>query len=224
MNHTHQPPVEIVDEDLRAWLTDHPEHADADIPAGLDDLIAALHDAGPITGWRQQPPLERVGVWRTIDAHGHPDGVIVTADLRLADHLIRLATLHQDDRDLTGPAHASAIAVTMAALAAVAGLVNMLTAGFSSTAAAVPGPARWDADAIASALNHAADDLLDVTDADDEGLVDAVNLLVNAVPHYLNADDSAQPDTAFDRLAAVADSNYSNDLDTILGWIANGIR
>jgi hypothetical protein len=71
-------------------------------------------------------------------------------------------------------------------------------------------------DQVSAALNKAADDIIEATEAEDEGLRDALNLLVNAVGSYLwdGAEDLEQ----------VAAKNYDADLDSIVGWIAQGIR
>ncbi|HVQ18708.1 MAG TPA: hypothetical protein VMT27_06690 [Actinomycetes bacterium] len=69
---------------------------------------------------------------------------------------------------------------------------------------------------VSAALNKAADDILEAVDAGDEGLPDALNLLVNATAAYLSgkADDLTQ----------VAALNYDADLSSILSWIRAGVR
>ena len=67
---------------------------------------------------------------------------------------------------------------------------------------------------VHDALNDAADDILDAVDGGANGLRDGFNLMVNATLVYLRGD-------ARD-LRAVADANYDDDLDTILGWIGAG--
>ena len=76
--------------------------------------------------------------------------------------------------------------------------------------------ADYSTDQIAAALNKAADDILEAVDADDEGLRDALNLVVNATMDYLTGDA--------DTLEKVAEINYDADLFEILGWIAQGVR
>jgi hypothetical protein len=71
-------------------------------------------------------------------------------------------------------------------------------------------------DQISAVLNKAADEIIEVTEAEDEGLRDALNLMVNAVGSYLW--DGAE------NLAQVAEKNYDADLDAIVGWIEQGIR
>ena len=75
---------------------------------------------------------------------------------------------------------------------------------------------NWTTDQVDTALNKACDDILEATDAGDEGLRDALNLMVNATSAYLSgkADDLTQ----------VAALDYEADLESILGWIAQGIR
>jgi hypothetical protein len=74
----------------------------------------------------------------------------------------------------------------------------------------------YTADDISTALNKAADDIIEATEAEDEGLRDALNLMVNAVGSYLwdGSEDLEQ----------VAVKNYDADLDSIVGWIQQGIR
>lgn len=64
---------------------------------------------------------------------------------------------------------------------------------------------------LGDALNQAADDILDAVEAGDEGLRDALNLMVNAVMEYLTGRASS--------LAEVVDSNYEADYRTVLSWI-----
>jgi hypothetical protein len=64
---------------------------------------------------------------------------------------------------------------------------------------------------VADALNTAASDILDAVDAGDEGLRDAINLMVNASLAYLRGEAAD--------LHGVAEASYGEDLATILGWI-----
>ncbi|HZM79922.1 MAG TPA: hypothetical protein VFC19_29670 [Candidatus Limnocylindrales bacterium] len=78
---------------------------------------------------------------------------------------------------------------------------------------------------IADVLNAVADDLLQVKQAGEEGLRDALNLAVNAASLYMEKGwTEADPSAARDRLEQVASSAYGEDLDTILSWIDAGIR
>jgi hypothetical protein len=74
----------------------------------------------------------------------------------------------------------------------------------------------FTADEIGGALNKAADDILEACDAEDEGLRDALNLMVNAAGAYLW--------DGVEDLETVAEKNYDASLDSIVGWIQQGIR
>jgi hypothetical protein len=71
-------------------------------------------------------------------------------------------------------------------------------------------------DEVGGALNKAADDILEATEAEDEGLRDGLNLLVNATTAYLTGEA--------EDLETVAEKNYDAELDSIIGWIQQGIR
>ena len=75
---------------------------------------------------------------------------------------------------------------------------------------------QYTQEQVSAALNKAADDIIEATEAEDEGLRDALNLMVNAVGSYLwdGAEDLEQ----------VAAKNYDADLDSIVGWIQQGTR
>lgn len=76
-------------------------------------------------------------------------------------------------------------------------------------------PDTYSYEEINLAMNRAADDVLDAVSARDEGLRDAVNLVVNAAGSYLKGEAST--------LAEVAEKNYDEaTLDEILGWIGHG--
>jgi len=80
--------------------------------------------------------------------------------------------------------------------------------------------AAYTADTLAAVLNTVADDILDVADCADEGVRDALNLLVNAALVYLdNGWREHDPAAARSRLEHVAAGNYDADLDEILDWI-----
>ena len=76
--------------------------------------------------------------------------------------------------------------------------------GLAIDGAPLPGSQRvnrYDERDIGAVLNAVADDVLDVTDAGDEGLRDAINLMVNAALTYLrhgwrDHDPAAAPPTA----------------------------
>jgi hypothetical protein len=69
---------------------------------------------------------------------------------------------------------------------------------------------------VMTVLNRAADDVLDAAEAEDQGLRDAVNLVVNVAGSYLSGEAST--------VEEAVTINYDDDLPTILGWIAQGIR
>jgi hypothetical protein len=81
----------------------------------------------------------------------------------------------------------------------------------TTTDNAVPAPTTFTEQQVLDALNDAANDILDAVDAGDEGLRDGINLMVNATIGYLRGEASDLHD--------VAEGSYSEDLDTILGWI-----
>ena len=68
-------------------------------------------------------------------------------------------------------------------------------------------------DRIRAALNGAADKVWALA-PQDERLGDAINLVVNAALHILEFPDAD--------LEAVVEANYSEDVDTVLGWVRDG--
>jgi hypothetical protein len=91
--------------------------------------------------------------------------------------------------------------------------VTMTTDSTGATAqpAAEPAPTMFTEQQVADAVNHAADDILDVVEAGDEGLRDAMNLMVNATVAYLTGE--AQ------NLQDVVEQDYDADYPTVLSWI-----
>jgi hypothetical protein len=87
-----------------------------------------------------------------------------------------------------------------------------MTATDPSVEAAAARPEVFTQQQVADALNEAADDILDAVEAGDEGLRDGLNLLVNATLGYLTG--QAQD------LSEVVELKYGEELDTVLGWIA----
>lgn len=69
----------------------------------------------------------------------------------------------------------------------------------------------FSAQQVTDAVNRAADDILDAVDAGDEGLRDAMNLIVNATVAYLTG--QAQ------NLEEVVQQGYDADYPTVLTWI-----
>ncbi|MGI5185473.1 hypothetical protein ACQEVZ_55445 [Dactylosporangium sp. CA-152071] len=74
----------------------------------------------------------------------------------------------------------------------------------------------FSAQQVTDALNRAADDILDAVDAGDEGLRDAMNLVVNATAAYLTGQAH--------NLLEVVRQGYENDYPTVLSWIEVAVR
>lgn len=73
-------------------------------------------------------------------------------------------------------------------------------------------PNAYSREEVSSALNRAADEVLDAAGAPDTGLRDAVNLVVNASLSYLTGEAAT--------LAGVVEVNYDTEtLDEVLDWI-----
>ena len=89
----------------------------------------------------------------------------------------------------------------------------MTTDSTSTTAQPPPEPAptMFTEQQVADAVNHAADDILDTVEAGDDGLRDAMNLIVNATLAYLTG--QAQ------NLQHVVEQGYEADYPTVLRWI-----
>jgi hypothetical protein len=221
---------------LRSWLHEpagqHSDRADdlgigelfsrahGGLLAGLDGLLAALADDNTQTVWRLEPGVEYVGLFRTFDGDGC-DGAIIVADLH---NRLRLASLHQDPRDFASR-ESHGVPAAVEALTHLAVTANHIVDQYrlSRVVAGPDQPAGTTG--VVAVLNAVADDLLEVADAGDEGLRDALNLTVNAALVYLEHGwIDADPAAARNRLEQVATSNYDEDLDTILGWIDAGIR
>jgi hypothetical protein len=166
--------------------------------------------------------LESVSIWPTADDDGVDGGALITADLRVNGQPIRLACLHQSGCDFTDD-EISGIDAAVQAVTTVTDLVNREIATYLRATAAPCGDGQGQAatvDTIAAVLNTVADDILQVANAGDEGLRDAINLTINAAITYLQRGWlTADTVTARDRLDQVAASNYDADLDTILSWI-----
>ena len=69
---------------------------------------------------------------------------------------------------------------------------------------------------LTSALNRAADDVLEAIDAPDEGVRDAINLVINAAAHYARHPGAD--------LAAAITANYQEDPETVLDWARRSVR
>lgn len=68
---------------------------------------------------------------------------------------------------------------------------------------------------VADVVDQAADEILDAVDASDEGLRDAVNLMVNATTTYLAGEADA--------LREAVELNYDENFETVLGWIETAV-
>lgn len=157
----------------------------------------------------------------TTSRHAPPP--TVTVDL---SNGLRLASLHQDikdfaDRDQRG------FAAVLSALAHIADQASLLVRKHHNThgdpaatsTAPRPGgdepsgvrPVTFTEQQVAEALNQAAEDILDAVNAGDQGLRDAMNLIVNAATDYLTGQASD--------LSAVIEHNYDADDLTVLSWI-----
>jgi hypothetical protein len=73
-------------------------------------------------------------------------------------------------------------------------------------------PATFTDGDVLTALNEAADDILDAVDAGDEGLRDALNLMINATIAYLRGEARG--------LRQAVEHSYGEDYETVLGWAA----
>ncbi len=79
-----------------------------------------------------------------------------------------------------------------------------------------PGQVTFTEQQVLYALNKAADDILDAVNAGDEGLRDAMNLIVNAAADYLTGHART--------LQEVVARDYDADYPTILRWIEVAVR
>lgn len=190
----------------------------------IDDVLSADPH-----GLRRRADIAAVMLWLIPDGDVLDQGALVTVDL---SNGLRLASLHQDikdfaDRDQRG------IAAVLSALAHIADQASLLVRDYhnthddpavTSTAprrdAAEPSggdepsgvrPVTFTEQHVAEALNRAADDILDAVGAGDQGLRDAMNLIVNAATDYLTGQASD--------LSAVIEHNYDADYLTVLSWI-----
>jgi hypothetical protein len=83
----------------------------------------------------------------------------------------------------------------------------------SQRATAEPAPELFTKEQVGDALNQAADEILDAVNAGDEGLRDALNLMINATGAYL-ADEA-------DTLREVVEGD--DDYETVLSWIETAV-
>lgn len=78
----------------------------------------------------------------------------------------------------------------------------------------MPEPTAYTHDQITAALNRASADIADAASLPDEGTIDALNLLVNAMTHYLEHPDDGLAEV-------VVEADYDATLDEVLGWISS---
>jgi hypothetical protein len=189
----------------------------------IDDVLTANPH-----GLSRRADIADVMLWLIPDGDILDQGALVTVDL---SNGLRLASLHQDIKDFTDRDQRGITAV-LSALAHIADQASLLVRGYqnahsdpdatrtppsrdeaepSGDASSGAGPVTYTEEQITEALSQAADDILDAVEAGDEGIRDALNLIVNAATAYLTGQ-------AFD-LSAVIEHNYDADYLTVLSWI-----
>jgi hypothetical protein len=228
----HKTKAVTIDPDaVRAWLR-RPSDEDPDLtnaerlgvdaeltgrgPGGflrdIRDVLAADPD-----GVHRRADITCVQLWLIPDGEVLHQGAVITVDLVNG---IRLASLHQDIKDFAerGKLGVPAILTALDHIAAqVCLLVDRYEATRPDTAAPTDRPATaptrpmFSAEAVQTAVNRAADDILDAVDASDTGLRDGLNLLVNAAVAYLTGEA--------DDLPAVVAQGYDATYDEVLSWI-----
>jgi hypothetical protein len=189
----------------------------------IDDVLTADPH-----GLSRRADIAEVMLWRIPDGDILDQGALITVDL---NNGLRLASLHQDIKDFADHDQRG-IAAVLSALAHIADQASLLVRDYQNThsdpvaTSTVPGrdaaepdgdesggvgPVTYTEEQVAEALNQAADDILDAVDAGDQGLRDAMNLIVNAATAYLTGQASD--------LSAVIEHNYDADYPTVLSWI-----
>jgi hypothetical protein len=202
-----------VDEELTA-------RGDRDFLPTIRSVLAAEPD-----GLHRSDEISHVELWLIPDSAVRNQGALITVDLTNG---VRLATLHQDTKDFADRDQHGVPAV-LTALGHIAGQVCTLVTTYHAANPAPPdrdgeaartadgGPgtepaaATFTREQVLDAVNAASDDILDAVDADDEGLRDGLNLMVNAAIAYLCGEATD--------LHGVVAANYSEDYPTVLGWI-----
>jgi hypothetical protein len=187
----------------------------------IDDVLAAgpdgLYRRGDVTG---------VELWLIPDGEILDYGAVITVDLA---NRVRLSTLHQDIKDFARRDQRGIPAV-LSALQHIANQVCLLLETYqkanptylagaeavamtdnTATPATQPGTATFTERQVHKALAQAANNILDAVNAGDEGLPDAINLMVNAALSYLVGEAEDLP--------GVVDANYSDDYETVIGWV-----
>ena len=92
--------------------------------ADVDRLLEALDLTPEPKVWRTTGALTRVRAARTADGDGIDGGAIVTIDLTLGGHRLRLATDHLGYADFTANERTRGIEAAVEALGTIAGKVN----------------------------------------------------------------------------------------------------
>ena len=118
----------------RRWLTEWAANefgidesfstVEVTIVARLEDVLRALAWNSEPEVWATQPPLECVQLWRTADGDGVDGGAMITADLRIGEHTVRIGTLHQGFDDFVDDEATSGVDAAVEALGHIADLVN----------------------------------------------------------------------------------------------------
>jgi len=217
---------------VRVWLrrpsNEHPEFTNAEC-LGVDEELTGRGDEGFLPtvgevltaepdGVHRRADVTRVDLWLIPDGEVLHQGALITVDLAGG---IRLASLHQDVKDFTDRDQRGEAAI-LTALEHIAAQACLLADGYqaetdgpsgSQSGASATATTRrtFSEEAVATAANQAADDILDAVDADDTGVRDALNLLVNATLGYLTGQ-------ARD-LAEVVAQGYEATYDEVLSWI-----
>lgn len=111
---------------VRSWLEAHAEELELEaFPSYVtgDWHVAAYHVATAAS--EPGGPLEHVGFWLVCDPDGMIEGAIVTVDVPGGT---RLASLHQDFRDLTDDREAPGIEGAAAVIRAIRRIADVLLA------------------------------------------------------------------------------------------------
>jgi predicted mannosyl-3-phosphoglycerate phosphatase (HAD superfamily) len=125
----------------RAWLTAgaDDEHRVADMSttnitmaAGMDRLLETLDLQPEPAVWKNTGAITRVRAVRTADGDGTDGGAIITIDLTLGGHQLRLATDHLGYDHFTHDGATRGIDAAVQALATVANHVNTALADLTA--------------------------------------------------------------------------------------------
>jgi hypothetical protein len=193
---------------------------------GLDGFLATINEvltARP-DGLHRRADITRVQLWRVTDG----EVLAQRARITVLVNGTRLATGPQNINDVA-ERDQRGVAAALSVLAHITNQVCLLLDAHRRAHPGYPAAAHGDAKAptaepappaptgtftheqVLNALNQAVDDILAAVHAGDEGLRDAMNLMVNATVAYRRG-------TAQDLQEAVEHS-YGADYQTVLGWI-----